>query len=97
MRTRYLLCYDVRDERRLRRAGKLAEEFGYRLQYSVFVCDLSAVERVRLERWLGDVLNLAVDGAVLIDLGPATRASASRFHWLSAPPMIRDPLVATIT
>jgi CRISPR-associated protein Cas2 len=97
MRTRYLLCYDVRDERRLRRVAKLAEEFGYRLQYSVFICDLSPVERVQLERRLGEVLNLAADGAVLIDLGPATQTSASRFCWLSAPPMIRDPLVATIT
>lgn len=96
MRTRYLLCYDVRDERRLRRVGKLAEEFGYRLQYSVFVCDLSAVERSSFERRLDDILNLRIDSAVLIDLGPATRASASRFCWLSLPPMIRDPLVATI-
>lgn len=97
MRTRYLLCYDVRDERRLRRVGKLAEEFGYRLQYSVFVCDLSPVERSRFERRLDDILDLRVDATVLIDLGLANRASASRFRWLSAPPVIPDPLVATIT
>jgi CRISPR-associated protein Cas2 len=97
MRTRYLLCYDVRDEARLRRVAKLAEAFGYRLQYSVFICDLSASERARFERRLDDILNLAVDSAVLIDVGPASRAGASRFHWLSSPPMIRDPLIATIT
>ncbi|MFN2470420.1 MAG: CRISPR-associated endonuclease Cas2 [Gaiellaceae bacterium] len=97
MRTRYLLCYDVRDERRLRRVGKLAEEFGYRLQYSVFVCDLSQVERSHFQRRLGDILNLSVDAAVLIDLGPADHASARRFQWLSSPPTIPDPLIATIT
>lgn len=96
MRTRYLLCYDVRDDRRLRRVGKLAEEFGYRLQYSVFVCDLSEVERARFERRLDDVLNLRVDAAVLIELGPADRANAKRFRWLSPPPVIPDPLISTI-
>jgi CRISPR-associated protein Cas2 len=96
MRTRYLLCYDVRDDGRLRRVAKLAEEFGYRLQYSVFICDLSQVERSRFERRLDDVLNLDVDAAVLIDLGPAHATSAGRFHWLSPPPRIPDPLIATI-
>jgi CRISPR-associated protein Cas2 len=96
MRTRYLLSYDVRNERRLRRCAKLAEEFGYRLQYSVFVCDLSAVERARFEQRLAEVLNLNVDGAVLIDLGPCGRSSAERFHWLSSPPLIRNPQVAMI-
>jgi CRISPR-associated protein Cas2 len=97
MRTRYLLCYDVRDEGRLRRVGKVAEEFGYRLQYSVFICDLSQVERARFERRLDDVLNLDADAAVLIDLGPADRTSAGRFQWLSPPPMIPHTLMATIT
>jgi len=97
MRTRYLLCYDVRDTRRLRRVGKLAEEFGYRLQYSVFVCDLSPAERSRFEGRLDKIFNLSADAAVLIDLGPASRASATRFHWLSSPPMIRDPSIAAIT
>jgi len=96
MRTRYLLCYDVRDERRLRRVGKLAEEFGYRLQYSVFVCDLSVIERCRLEERLNDILNLKMDAAVFIDLGPANPASARRFRWLSSPTAIPDPRVATI-
>jgi CRISPR-associated protein Cas2 len=96
MRTRYLLCYDVRDDERLRRMAKLAEAYGYRLQYSVFLCDLSAVERSRLERAVRRTLELDVDGAVLIDLGPAGRSSAGRFHWLSRPPDIADPDAATI-
>jgi len=96
MRTRYLLCYDVRDDARLRRVGKLAEAYGYRLQYSIFLCDLSGVERSRLERALRQTLNLDVDAAVLIDLGPSGRVSASRFHWLSPPPKIHDPDAPTL-
>lgn len=96
MRTRYLLCYDVRNDRRLRRTAKVAETWGYRLQYSVFICDLSDVERARLERELRDVLALSVDRAVLIDLGPPGRSSARRLHWLSTQLRLPEPGQATI-
>ena len=96
MRTRYLLCYDVRDDRRLRRTAKVAESWGYRLQYSVFVCDLTEVERSGLERGLRDVLDLAVDRAVLVDLGPLGRFSARRLQWISSPVQLYDPGEATI-
>ncbi|MER3410790.1 MAG: CRISPR-associated endonuclease Cas2 [Thermoleophilia bacterium] len=85
MRSRYLLCYDVRDEKRLRRTIKVAESWGYRLQYSVFVCDLSEVEKSGLERDLRGVLRLDIDRVVLIDLGPPGASSARRLHWVSAP------------
>lgn len=96
MRTRYLLCYDVRDDRRLRRTAKVAEAWGYRLQYSVFVCDLSDVERASLERSLRNVLDLAADRAVLVDLGASGRSSARRLHWLSTPVRLHDSGEATI-
>jgi CRISPR-associated protein Cas2 len=83
MRTRYLLCYDVRDDGRLRRTAKVAEAFGYRLQYSVFICDLSEAERTRLEARLRRVLDLSEDRAILIDLGLPGRTTARRFRWIS--------------
>lgn len=91
MRTRYLLCYDVRDDRRLRRTIAVAEAWGERIQYSVFVCDLTDVERARLEGALRDVLDVAVDRALLIDLGPSQGGSAGRFHWISRPERLYDP------
>lgn len=84
MRSRYLLCYDVRDDKRLRHAAKVAEAFGYRLQYSVFLCDLSDVERIRLETRLRGVLELSVDNVMLVDLGPANSASEQRLRWLGS-------------
>jgi CRISPR-associated protein Cas2 len=96
MRTRYLLCYDVRDDRRLRRTAKVAEAWGYRVQYSVFVCDVDDGERARLERSLREVLALGVDRAVLVNLGPPGRSSTRRFHWVSSPMRIYDPGEATI-
>jgi CRISPR-associated protein Cas2 len=96
MRTRYLLCYDVRDAARLRRTAKVAETWGHRLEYSVFVCDLDAVERAQLERGLRDVLNLTVDRAFFVDLGPPGPTSRKRFRWLTPPVEFPDARVATI-
>ena len=96
MRIRYLLCYDVCDDHRLRRTAKVAEAWGYRIQYSVFVCDLNDVERAKLERGLSDVLDVTIDRAFLVDLGPAGNSSARRVHWVSRPNRLYDPSEATI-
>lgn len=96
MRSRYLLCYDVRDPARLRRTAKVAEAWGHRLELSVFVCDLDDVERARFVRDLRDVLHLEVDRAFLVDLGPAGDSSRRRFHWLTPPVVFPDARVATI-
>jgi CRISPR-associated protein Cas2 len=74
-RRRYLIAYDIADHRRLRRVIKVMESYGERLQYSVFLCDLSSLE---FSRWRSDLmpeLNLAWDSVVCIDLG-AVGASA---------------------
>jgi len=73
----------VSNDERLRRTAKIAEAFGYRLQYSVFICDLSDVERIHLERDLHHVLNLNEDRALLVDLGPCESFSTKRFHWIT--------------
>jgi len=70
-RTRFLLVYDIREARRLRRVHRVASEFGYALQYSVFVCDLTDVERAQLRGALHAVLKHDVDSVALFDLGPA--------------------------
>ncbi len=47
----WLVCYDVRDPKRLRATAKHLEGYGERVQYSVFRCWLTArrVERLRWE------------------------------------------------
>lgn len=46
----YLVCYDVREARRLRQVAKHLEGYGERVQFSVFRCRLSERELERL-RW----------------------------------------------
>jgi len=70
MRNVYLLCYDVADEKRLRKTYKTMQGFGKPLQYSVFRCELSATEKHRLKEALWAILNWSVDRVMLVDLGP---------------------------
>ena len=46
----WLVCYDVRDEKRLRQCAKHMEGYGHRVQYSMFRCWMTAREVERL-RW----------------------------------------------
>jgi len=69
MRRCYLVCYDIRDPKRLRRTHKLMKAYGEPWQYSVFYCTLKAIDRVRLESALREVVNLKVDQVLIVDLG----------------------------
>lgn len=69
-RTRFLLAYDIREPRRLRRVHRVAKDFGEPLQYALFVCDLTQVELLRLKSALVDEVNQAQDSVSIFDLGP---------------------------
>ena len=47
MRTSYLVCYDISDDKRLRKVFKLMRGFGDHLQFSVFECQFTASDLVR--------------------------------------------------
>jgi CRISPR-associated protein Cas2 len=69
-RTRYLLAYDIRDARRLRRVHQVAKSYGDPLQYSVFVCDLSKMELLALKADLLGEVKTSEDSIGIFDLGP---------------------------
>lgn len=71
-RTRYLLAYDIRDPRRLRRVHQVAKAWGYPLQYSVFVCDLTRAELLMMKSDFRAEMNTVEDSVGIFDLGPAT-------------------------
>jgi CRISPR-associated protein Cas2 len=72
MRTTYLICYDISDEKRLRRVFKICKDYGSHLQYSVFESDLSQIERTELEQKLAAEINAREDQVLFVELGPAT-------------------------
>lgn len=71
MRTSYLVCYDIVDDKRLRRVFKTCKNFGDHLQYSVFECDLSPMERAGLEEDLNAIIDHSEDQVLFVALGPA--------------------------
>jgi CRISPR-associated protein Cas2 len=80
MRRSYLVCYDVRDDKRLRKIHKLLKAYGEAWQYSVFYCALKAIDRVRLENAVREILNLKEDQLLIVDMGgneEAARESSS--------------------
>jgi len=81
-RRRYLVAYDIRDDRRLHRVATCLEGYGARIQYSVFICDLSDQEKIALRRDVEKIIKSAEDSVMLVDLGPAL--DSSRFVFLGA-------------
>jgi CRISPR-associated protein Cas2 len=63
----YLVCYDVRDPRRLRQTYKLLKGHGTSLQYSIFRCRLNQRQLERLRWELEKVLEPA-DGLMIVGL-----------------------------
>lgn len=70
MRRCYLVCYDIRNPRRLQRVHKVLKGYGEAWQLSVFFCVLKNIDRVRLQSAIEEQMNLKEDQTVIIDLGP---------------------------
>ena len=85
MRIRYIVSYDICDPKRLRRVHKAMRGFGEPLQYSVFRCDLSEMERVLLIERLTPLLHHREDQVMLINLGPAEGRGAESIETLGRP------------
>jgi len=71
MRQRYVVCYDISDDRRLRRVFKLLKGYGLHMQYSVFRCDLTASMLVQLRSELRALIDFDEDRVDFIDVGPS--------------------------
>jgi CRISPR-associated protein Cas2 len=71
MRTSYLVCYDICDDKRLRRVFKTMRGYGDHLQYSVFECQLTTTDLVRLRAELSEIIHHIQDQVLFVNLGPA--------------------------
>jgi CRISPR-associated protein Cas2 len=81
-RRRWLVAYDVRDDARLRRVHDIVRGYGDRLQYSVFLCDLTPVEKLALKTDLRDVVNQHQDSIAFIDLGEPDRPGSATIEFM---------------
>ncbi len=75
MRRCYLVCYDIREPKRLRHVHKVMKGYGEPWQYSVFFCVLRDIDRVRMQSDLENEMNLKEDQALILVLGEDETAS----------------------
>jgi len=74
-RRNFIVTYDIRNDKRLRKVFRICKGFGEHLQYSVFECDLTDAEKADMEARLREVMNLKDDQVLFIDLGPVAYRS----------------------
>jgi CRISPR-associated protein Cas2 len=91
----WLVTYDVREPKRLRKAAKHMEGYGERMQYSVFRCWLTDRDAERL-RWELTAMLESEDDVLLIPLCSrchggirVTHAATKRVDWPAEPPTHR--------
>jgi CRISPR-associated protein Cas2 len=73
MRRRYLVAYDVAEDRRRTRVYSTLGDFGESVQYSVFLADLTKSELVLLRSRLRELIDERSDQVLFVDLGRTSR------------------------
>jgi CRISPR-associated protein Cas2 len=71
MRNSYIVSYDISDPKRLRQVFKTMRNWGDHLQFSVFECQLTRMDLVRLRAELAGIIHHKEDQVLFVDLGPA--------------------------
>ena len=87
-RRRYLVCYDIREPGRLRRVHKTMKEYGWPMQYSVFVSDLDAVELYSLRERIGDLMHHGEDSVAFVDCGEPGQRGKECFFFMGISPAL---------
>jgi CRISPR-associated protein Cas2 len=95
MLNRYLVAYDISDDRRRNAVFKLMHGYGDRLQYSVFRCDLSEANKVRMQTGLAEVVDHRNDQVLIFNLGPVDglRADSVEYIGVVCKPADHDAMV----
>ena len=85
MRSTYIVCYDIADQKRLRRVFKICKDFGQHLQFSVFECDLTVAEKLQFEDKLSGEIKREEDQVLFIRLGPAEQRGQREITAIGVP------------
>jgi CRISPR-associated protein Cas2 len=81
----YIICYDIREQKRWRKAYNLLQGYGERVQYSIFRCWLTQRTREKL-RWELEKVLATEDSLLLIRLSHQCVAGIAAYNrpntWL---------------
>ena len=82
MRKRYLVAYDISDDKRRTAIFKILMGNGDHVQYSVFICQLNRLELERLKGSIRQHLNQRQDQVIILNLGPAESELSDRLECI---------------
>jgi CRISPR-associated protein Cas2 len=68
---KYLICYDIRDPKRLQKVHRTVRDFGTAVQFSVFEAELKQAELCDLKQRLEKLIDAAQDSVSFYPLTPA--------------------------
>lgn len=70
MRSVVLVAYDVTDDGKRSKVHSKLKGYGDAIQYSLFLCVLTANQRVKMRSDLWGLIDHSTDRILLVDLGP---------------------------
>ena len=68
--TKYLVCYDICDTKRLRRVHRLIKDWGVPIQFSIFEIEVNSDQFEQLMAELTDLINQEEDKVMFYRLSP---------------------------
>lgn len=87
---RTLICYDIINDRRRTRIADALSEFGDRVQYSVFVVDISPARLLQVKSRLNTIIDPGEDSILFCDLGRVAELSETKFGYLGKSREVTD-------
>jgi CRISPR-associated protein Cas2 len=87
---RILVAYDVSSDARRDRVATALQEYGQRIQYSVFLVDGRPADFVRLQVTLNTLIDPATDRVLLCDLGDVGHARRKTTYIGQTPRLTGD-------
>lgn len=82
MRNSYLVAYDIRDPKRLRKIYVKMRGYGEAIQYSVFLCRLSKTEKMLMLSDLVVLIKTNEDSIIIIPLGRSSKEDISDIEFI---------------
>ena len=71
MKTKFMICYDISDDKKREHVRKILSEYGDRMQYSLFECRLSEGDLLEIKGRLSEAIDKRADSVRFYAICPA--------------------------
>lgn len=88
--SRMLVAYDIVDDRRRSRLANVLQSFGDRIQFSVFLIDVTDAQEVRMRARVSAEIDARVDSVLFCKLGPTASTGSTSITYLGCRRTITD-------